>query len=72
MFLHALPCCACIALPTAQGALLQRLCPGATADEARRLLALVAASSSGSSTVTLPALKAALAQVQEAQQFPVS
>lgn len=60
-------------LPTPlQGTLLQQLHPGATADEARRLLAVVAAGGSSVSSVTLPALKAALARVQEAQQFPVS
>ncbi len=65
---HTLRCC----LPSAQGVLLQRLYPGATADEARRLLAVVTAGGSGPGVVTLPALKAALARVQMAQQFPVS
>ena len=58
--------------PIVQGALLQQLHPGATAKEARHLLAVVAAGGSGASSVTLPAVKATLARVQEAQQFPVS
>lgn len=59
-----------------QGTLLQRLHPPVTTDEARCLLALLAASSAGNGCqadgITLPALKAVLAAVQESQQFPVS
>lgn len=59
-----------------QGLLLHRLHPPVTTEEARCLLALLAAQPVGSRTcangITLPALKAALAAVQEAQQFPAS
>ncbi|PRW60425.1 hypothetical protein C2E21_0846 [Chlorella sorokiniana] len=54
------------------GVLLQRLYPGATAQEARLLLAVVAADGGAAGAVTLPTLKAALARVQEAQQFPTA
>lgn len=62
--------------PALQAALLLRLHPATTAEQARCLLALMAAGtadsgSGGSGGVTLPGIKAALAMVLEAQQFPV-
>lgn len=62
-----------------QGTLLQRLHPAASADDARCLLALLAAADGRSACagnhpgagITLPAIKAALTAIQDAQQFPV-
>jgi 2C-methyl-D-erythritol 2,4-cyclodiphosphate synthase len=58
-----------------QGTLLRRLHPCTTAEAARCMLAMLAAGvgcHNANGTVTLPAIKAVLAQVLEAQQFPVS
>lgn len=58
-----------------QGSLLRRLHPAATTMEARCLLALLAAGPAGDGScvdgITPLALRAALAVVQDAQQFPV-
>ena len=64
----------CAPIPQPQGALLRRLYPAASEGDARHLLALMAAQGGSDSpaAVTLPAIKVALGQVLEAQQFPVS